>query len=157
MDEPSDDRQLVVFTLGDEEYALPITRVQEIIFHTPPRAVTSDAPWVQGVISLRGKIIPVYDLASRLGVPGTRGPAAKIVIVETAHDRAGVIVDEVAEVLTVTASQLEPVPTADAELIESMAKIDDRLVVLLDLAGLFEAPDAPPVGLAPDVAVPLPA
>ena len=67
--------QLVVFSLGDEEYALPITDVQEIIRYAEPRAVASESPWIKGVISLRGKIIPVCDLATRLGLPAeSRAP-----------------------------------------------------------------------------------
>jgi purine-binding chemotaxis protein CheW len=129
--------RLVVFALGDEEYALPITQVQEIIRYAEPRAVASDAGWVRGVISLRGKIVPVCDLALRLGRSHETPANAKIVIVETTHGTAGVIVDEVAEVLAVEADQLEPVPAAGAEFIEAIAKIDDRLVVLLDPDGIF--------------------
>src|SRR3954451_8667571 len=91
-------QQLVVFTLGDEEYALPITQVQEIIRYVEPRAVASEEPWIKGVISLRGKIIPVCDLAARLGLSNVRADGAKIVIVETAGGTAGVIVDDVEEV-----------------------------------------------------------
>ena len=64
-------RQLVVFSLGEEEYALPIADVHEIIRYTEPRSVASSVNWVRGVISLRGKIVPVYDLASRLGCAGS--------------------------------------------------------------------------------------
>ena len=94
-------RQLVVFTLGSEEYALPIRQVHEIIRYTEPRSVSAEAGWVRGVISLRGKIVPVYDLAARLGVETDRVEGGKIVIVETATDMAGVVVDDVEEVLTV--------------------------------------------------------
>src|SRR3978361_2101865 len=82
-------RQLVVFSLGEEEYALPITQVHEIIRFTEPRSVSSADPGVRGVISLRGKILPVYDLATRLGVEHADVSEAKIVIVETADDMAG--------------------------------------------------------------------
>jgi purine-binding chemotaxis protein CheW len=129
--------QLVVFSLGDEEYALPITDVQEIIRYAEPRAVASDAPWIRGVISLRGKIVPVCDLAARLGLPGDEERRANIVIVETATGTAGVIVDEVQEVLTVDDSQLDAIPTAGTDFIEGVAKIDDRLVVLLNPNGIF--------------------
>ena len=129
--------QLVVFSLGDEEYALPITDVQEIIRFVEPRAVAADAPWIRGVISLRGKIIPVCDLASRLGLPGDEERRANIVIVETANGTAGVIVDEVQEVLTVDESQLDAIPSAGTDFIEGVAKIDDRLVVLLNPNGIF--------------------
>ena len=86
-------RQLVIFSLGTEEYALPITRVQEIIRYTEPRVVASRTAWIRGVINLRGKIVPVCDLAERLGLELERSPVAKIVIVETQTGTAGVIVD----------------------------------------------------------------
>ena len=132
-------RQLVVFTLGNEEYALPIRQVHEIIRYTEPRSVAAESGWVRGVISLRGKIVPVYDLAARLGLQAERtGEGAKIVIVESATDMlAGVVVDDVEEVLTVDDSQLDAVPAAGSPSIEAIAKIDDRLVILLNPVGLF--------------------
>jgi purine-binding chemotaxis protein CheW len=130
-------QQLVVFSLGDEEYALPITQVQEIIRYAEPRAVASDVPWIRGVISLRGKIVPVCDLASRLGLATERPEQAKIVIVETDSGTAGVIVDEVEEVLSVEAEQLDAVPAAGSEFIDAVAKVDDRLVILLNPEGIF--------------------
>ena len=122
--------QLVVFSLGEEEYALPITDVQEIIRYTEPRSVASQTPWVRGVISLRGKIVPVYDLASRLGLQRSAGPR-KIVIVESGDDIAGVIVGDVEEVLAVTTADLGETPVEGAACIQSIAKVGDRLVVLL--------------------------
>lgn len=124
-------QQLVVFALGDEEYALPIQQVQEIIRYSEPRAVSSAEPWIRGVISLRGKIVPVFDLGLRLGLHAEPAQDQKIVIVETDNGTAGVIVDEVEEVLTVDAGQLEEVPGAGSDAIDAIAKIDDRLVVLL--------------------------
>ena len=137
-DETPTTHQLVVFSLGEEEYALPIEAVHEIIRYTEPRSVASSVGWIRGVISLRGKIIPVYDLAARLA-QGHRASDEdrKIVIVQTAADMAGVIVDDVQEVLTVDLEQLEPLPSADNAWIESIAKVDDRLIVLLSAAGLF--------------------
>ena len=131
-------RQLVVFSLGEEEYALPITRVQEIIRYAEPRAVASEASWIRGVISLRGRIIPVCDLAARLGSTGAGSEeGGKIVIVETENGPAGVVVDDVEEVLTIDESQLDGVPVAGADFIEAIAKVDDRLVVLLNPDGIF--------------------
>jgi purine-binding chemotaxis protein CheW len=130
-------RQLVVFSLGSEEYALPITRVQEIIRYTEPRSVASHTAWIRGVINLRGKIVPVCDLAQRLGLPTERLETAKIVIVETDIGTAGVIVDDVEEVLTVSVDQLEHVPSADSDYVEAIAKVGDRLAILLNPDGLF--------------------
>jgi purine-binding chemotaxis protein CheW len=135
--------QLVVFSLGEEEYALPITHVQEIIRYTEPRGVASQTSWVKGVISLRGKIVTVYDLASRLGLDGS-ATTSKIVMVESGDQMAGVIVGDVEEVLTLTAEDLDEVPAAGAACIQAIAKVGDRLVVLLDPAGIFAAdPGAP--------------
>jgi len=138
MSETTTSQQLVVFTLGAEEYALPIAAVSEIIRSTEPRSVASEVAWIRGVIGLRGKIIPIFDLAARLALPASGdGVSGKIVILETGGEQVGVMVDEVEEVLTVDAGQLEPVPTANTDTIEAIAKIDDRLVILLNPEGLF--------------------
>jgi purine-binding chemotaxis protein CheW len=128
-------QQLVVFSLGSEEYALPIGSVHEIIRFTEPRTVASDAAWIRGVIGLRGKIVPIYDLAARMQIAGSE--AGKIVIVESGTGQVGIMVDEVEEVLTVSSDQLEDVPTANSDAIEAIAKVDDRLVILLNPEGLF--------------------
>ncbi len=137
MSQDSSARQLVVFTLAGEQYALPIVHVQEIIRYTAPRAVASSDCWVRGVISLRGRILPVYDLAARLGVSSQVSEQSKIVIVETGGATTGVIVDEVDEVLTVEEQQFEQAPGADTTLIDSIAKIGERLIVLLAPSTIF--------------------
>ena len=141
-------QQLVVFSLGGEEYALPIGSVHEIIRFTEPRTVASDAAWIRGVIGLRGKIIPIFDLASRMELDPVDSEPGKIVIVETGTGQVGVMVDEVEEVLTVSSDQLEDVPTANRESIEAIAKIDDRLVILLNPEGLFARSGADEIAAA---------
>jgi purine-binding chemotaxis protein CheW len=125
-------RQIVVFSLAGEEYALPIESVSEIIRHAVPRTVASDEPGVRGVIGLRGKIVPIVNIAERLGLP-TAGAAdeagGKVIILD--GGRLGVVVDEVDEVLTVETDQLEAVPSAGSA-VEAVAKLDERLVMLLD-------------------------
>jgi purine-binding chemotaxis protein CheW len=111
--------------------------VQEIIRYTEPRAVASEVAWIRGVISLRGKIVPVCDLGSRLGLLGEKKVAGKIVIVETGSVTAGIIVDDVDEVLTIEDGQLDDVPAAGSDSIEGIAKVGDRLVVLLNTEGIF--------------------
>jgi purine-binding chemotaxis protein CheW len=134
-------RQLVVFTLGSEHYALPIQEVHEIIRYTEPRSVASRADWVRGVISLRGRIVPVYDVAARLGISSELSEDTKIVIVEAGSETAGVIVDSVEEVLTVEDNQIEEAPGADTTLIESIARVGERLIVLLTLNTIFAPPE----------------
>jgi len=135
-------QQLVVFSLGAEEYALPIAAVHEIIRFSEPRSVASEVAWIRGVIGLRGKIIPIFDLGARLELAATGREPGKIVILETGGGQVGVMVDEVEEVLTVDPEQLEPVPTANVDTIDAIAKIDDRLVILLNPEGLFAATPA---------------
>jgi purine-binding chemotaxis protein CheW len=137
MAEETNARQLLVFSLGEEEYALPVTSVQEIIHYTQPRAVASESHWIQGVISLRGKIIPVADLGARLGLMTERNEGGKIVVVESGSVTAGVVVDDVDEVLTIEDEQLDAVPAAGTDAIDGIVKIDDRLIILLDLDSLF--------------------
>ena len=139
MPNASNPRQLVVFTLGTGHYALGIQQVQEIIRYSEPRSVASRADWVRGVISLRGRIVPVYDLAARLGASSELSEQTKIVIVEAGDETAGVIVDDVEEVMTVEDAQIEEVPGSDTTLVDSIAKLGDRLVVLLKPSTIFGA------------------
>ncbi|MCB0872773.1 MAG: chemotaxis protein CheW [Actinobacteria bacterium] len=133
--------QLVVFTLGAEEYGVPIKLVQEIIRYTEPRPIPGSPHGVEGVINLRGRIIPVVDLRSRFGTMGERAEDAKIVIVELPDTTVGVIVDEVKEVLTVDADQCEDPPegAGNADYLESVAKLEGRLLVILNMSVLFGA------------------
>lgn len=137
MSQQANHQQLVVFTLGAEHYALPIQAVNEIIRYAEPRSVASRTDWVRGVISLRGRIVPVYDVAARLGVTSELTEQSKIVIVEAGAETAGLIVDTVEEVLTVSAEQIEEAPGADTTMIEAIVRIDDRLIVLLTLSSIF--------------------
>jgi purine-binding chemotaxis protein CheW len=133
--------QIVVFGLGEEEYALTIGEVQEIIRYVEPRSVASDAEWILGVISLRGKIIPVCDLALRLGVARGQRAATKIIVVEAGEHIVGLVVDDVTEVLTVEASAVEELRVAGAGAAgaHAIVKVDERLIVLLASESLFES------------------
>lgn len=135
----SDQSQLVVFSLANEEYALPITQIKEVIRYTRPRPVLTDSAWISGVISLRGKIVEVGDIGARLGVHGDRGDTAKIVIVETHAGTVGIVVDEVDQVLTIDHTAIDTSTVTNRELVHGIAKIEDRLVVLLDAEPLLQA------------------
>jgi len=134
-------RQLVAFALGTEDFGVPITRVQEIIRYTEPRAMPDSPAHITGVINLRGKIIPVVDLRMRLAASGERAEDSKIVIVELESATTGIMVDEVREVLTVNAADCEPAPqganTVSADVIDAVAKLEGRLLVILDLDKLL--------------------
>ena len=117
----------------------PSPKVQEIIRFTEPRPVASDSVSVRGVISLRGKILPVVDVAERLGLPGSTGSDGKIVIVES---ESGPTIDDVEEVVTIGDEMLEAVPVADQSLVTAIAKLDERLVVVLAPGGVFAEAEA---------------
>jgi purine-binding chemotaxis protein CheW len=133
--------QLVVFALGDEEYGLPITQVQEIIRFSEPRTIPNPHASIRGVINLRGRIIPVCDLKLQLDVhPAAVADAdCKIVIVESAAGSAGLIVDDVNEVMTITEEQIEQEAGSREGYLHGIAKVDERLIVLLDAPGLVDA------------------
>lgn len=121
-------RQLVVCALGAEQYGLPVEQVREIVRYAEPRPVASDVPWMRGVVSLRGRLVPVHDLALRLGVTSRGGASEKLVIAEAGGEPVALLVDDVVEVLTVAPEQVEPVPSGSGEI----ARVGDRLILLLD-------------------------
>ena len=143
----SDEFQLVVFELGEERYGLDIATVYEIIRHQPVTAVPQAPSFVEGVINLRGRIIPVVDLRRRFGMlPGELTKASRIVVCEAAGTRVGLVVDGVSEVLMVSSESVEQTPEVasgyDTQYLRGIAKLGERLVILLDLAGLFGEVDA---------------
>jgi purine-binding chemotaxis protein CheW len=132
--------QLVVCALGAEQYGLPVEQVREIVRYVEPRPVASELPWMRGVIGLRGRLVPVYDLALRMGLEPTTPtpPAAKLVVVDGGGELAAVLVDDVVEVLRVDDAQLEPVPSGSGRI----ARMGDRLMLLLDADELVAEPCA---------------
>ena len=130
-----DREQIVVFSLPAGEYALRMRDVKEIIPYTPPRAINANQAMVQGVISLRGQIIPVCELATQLRMATDR-PHGNIIVVESGDVIAGILVERVEEVLTISTGDLAVVDAA-AELTNTIAKVQDRLIVLLDAANLL--------------------
>ncbi len=138
------DTQIVVFTLADERYGLEIASVYEIIRPQPITAVPQSPASVEGVINLRGRIIPVVDLRDRFGLPGSEtGAASRIVVCDANGMRVGLMVDGVSEVLMIPADAVEPTPDLAAgtgtDYVRGVAKLDEQMVILLDLDRLFSA------------------
>jgi purine-binding chemotaxis protein CheW len=139
------EEQLVVFALGTETYGLRIDVVREIITLQQVTRVPHAPEFVEGVINLRGRVIPVIDLRRRLGLPpGERNRMTRIVVVEGEGGTVGMVVDAVSEVLTVSGESVEPPSPyvgADVDCVRGIAKVDQRLIILLDLAALLAADD----------------
>ncbi len=132
------EEQLVIFELANEVYGVDIGRVQEIIRMTSITKLPRAPEFVEGVINLRGKVIPVVDLKKRFGLEeGERGRSSRIVVVDVGQQTLGMVVDGVSEVLRINRSAIEPpspvVTTIESDYIRGIAKLEARLIILLDL------------------------
>jgi purine-binding chemotaxis protein CheW len=129
--------QLVIFRLAKEEYGLPITKVQEINRLVPITKLPQTPSFMEGIINLRGRIIPIIDLRKRFQVAmKDYDEENRIIIVEVSGQTVGIIVDAVTEVVRLPAANIEPPPPAfilDAQYIHGVGKMDDRLLILLDI------------------------
>ncbi|MCL4553285.1 MAG: chemotaxis protein CheW [Candidatus Marsarchaeota archaeon] len=136
MGEPEE--QLVVFDIGDEVYGVDISRVQEIIRMQTITQVPGAPPFVEGVINLRGKIIPVIDLHGRFRIEAAEtSNSSRIVVVEDKGQVLGMVVDAVSEVHRIPINCIEPpssiVAGADSDFIRGIAKLEEKLIILLQL------------------------
>lgn len=150
MTNASSERQLVVFDLAGEVYGVNIGTVREIIRMQEITHVPNAPDYVEGVINLRSRVIPIVDLRRRFGV-GVKEitPESRIVVVDIAGEDIGMMVDSVREVLRINESVVEPassiVTTADSYYIQGIANLGERLLILLDLNRVFsrEGPPQP--------------
>ncbi|MHB8109860.1 MAG: chemotaxis protein CheW [Syntrophorhabdaceae bacterium] len=138
--------QLVTFKLGTEEFGVDILKVQEINKMMNITRIPNAPVFIEGVINLRGKIIPIVDLRKRLGFrEQPYDKSTRIIVVELDGLVLGFIVDSVSEVLRVPENTIEPPPSMvagiESEYIEGVGKLDDRLLILLELKKIFSSPE----------------
>jgi purine-binding chemotaxis protein CheW len=136
--------QLVSFNIGDEEFGVDILQVQEINRMLEVTRVPNAPHHVDGVINLRGKVIPIIDLRCRFGMPRKEHDKhTRIVVVELNGRVIGFVVDAVREVLRIPRSVTEPPPSiagsVNEEYITGVGKLEDRLLILLDLEKVLGA------------------
>lgn len=130
--------QLVGFLIGSEEFAVDILKVQEINRITQITKVPNSPEFIEGVINLRGKVIPILDLRIRMGMAKREHDSrTRIIVVEVEQKTIGFIVDEVTEVLRIPKNVIENPPdlvsNSKSEFITGVGKLEDRLLILLDL------------------------
>ncbi|MBP2643923.1 MAG: cheW 2 [Firmicutes bacterium] len=129
--------QLVVFSLAKEEYGLPITKVQEINRIVPITKLPQTPNFMEGIINLRGRVIPIIDLRKRFQLNvADYSDNSRIIVVEVIGETVGIIVDAVTEVVRLSQTLVEPPPPSfilDAEYVEGVGKMDDRMLILLDI------------------------
>ncbi len=139
--------QLLAFQLGPEEYALDIARISEII---KPRDYT-DIPrvpeFILGLISLRGVVVPVFDLRRRFKLGETQlGAASRVIVCREGDVTAGLLVDSINQVIKLAADRIEPPPAVltglDRNLVEGVGRFQGRMIILLNLASVLDVEQA---------------
>ena len=130
--------QLVIFNLTDEEYAIPIIQVHEIIKPTDITRIPGMPDFIEGVINLRGKIIPIIDIRKRFRLEQKKADEdTRIIVVDVGEQTVGLIVDSVIEVLRLSVDAIDPVPTTIArissEYLRGIGKLKERLLIILDV------------------------
>jgi purine-binding chemotaxis protein CheW len=143
-----DEKQLVVFKLGKEEFGVDINKVKEIIRWEDVTRIPNTSPYIKGVINLRGSIIVVNDLAMKLGLSSKEiDNDTRILVVEVGDNTVGMIVDSATEVLRLAGEKIRDAPsmitsTIDYNYIEGVGLLDEkRLLTLLDLGRVLESKD----------------
>lgn len=142
----ANENQFVVFRLGRENYGLEISTIVEIISMQTITEVPGTESYIEGVINLRGLVIPVFNLHTKFRLDGgeiTR--LTRIVVVEVEGNHIGMLVDGVSEVVKITADIVEPpsniLSDIEEEYLTGVAKLEDKLVILLDLAKVLRRND----------------
>ena len=133
-----DSRELVAFRVGDQEYCVDIMSVREIRGWTPATPLPHSPEFVRGVINLRGSVLPIVDLAGRLGLPSPEPSARHVIIVAQVNDhQVGLLVDAVSDILTIVDEKMQPTPDVASEqakaFVRGVMAIEDRMIRFIDL------------------------
>lgn len=145
-------RQLIIFKLGEEEFGVEILQVVEIEKLDQGITRVPKAPiFVEGVINLRGEIIPIVDLRKRFGlVIRNIGFDSRVIIVDVSGNKVGMMVDEVVEVLRLKASLIDSAPDitkgVDSYFLSGVAKVNERLIILLNLERALSSEETAEIG-----------
>jgi len=138
--------QLCAFFVGKEEYALDIRRVEEILHPLPVTPLPRAPAFLEGVVSLRGAVVPVVDVRKRLGVPLPRNGKSKLLICLLGRKRVGLLVDRVSQVVRTTVGELKPAPPLSREgqspCVIGVCGPPERMKLLLDVKALLQ-PEPP--------------
>lgn len=132
------ENQYVIFQVGQETFGISIAKVWEIITPQTITKIPYTSGFIEGVINLRGKVIPIIDLRKRFCLPvGEQTQSERIMVVEIKGNTLGMIVEGVSEVLQINSEAVESVSPElteiDSTYLEGIAKLEDRLIILLDV------------------------
>ncbi len=139
----AENKQVVVFKLEEEEFGIDIYLVREVLKMLPITALPNTDMFIEGVINIRGAVIPVIDLCKRFSLSEERTNLTRIIIVEISGEQVGLIVNAVSEVLMIDGEKIQPPPSrmtgGHTELLEGVARCDDRLIILLKVENLLSS------------------
>jgi len=135
-------RELIAFRIGVQEFCVDIMSVREIRGWTPATALPQSPGFVRGVINLRGAVLPIVDLATRLGFPPAEPTARHVIIVaQIGSQIVGLLVDAVSDILTVTDDLLQPTPDVASEMAKTFVRgvlaVEGRMISLIALDNLL--------------------
>jgi purine-binding chemotaxis protein CheW len=142
----TDIREFLTFKLGSEEYGMDILRVQEIRSYEEPTRIANAAPFIKGVVNLRGVIVPIVDMRMRFNLPDISYNSFTVVIVINVANRIlGMVVDGVSDVISLKPDQLRPTPdfstTIGEDHVLAIGSVEDRMLILLDIEKLMSSAD----------------
>ncbi|NOG32335.1 chemotaxis protein CheW [Halomonas sp. TBZ9] len=138
----ADNREFLVFSLGEEEYAIDILKVQEIRGYENVTRIANAPDFIKGVTNLRGVIVPIVDLRIKFHLDSVEYGGQTVVIVVNVADRVvGIVVDGVSDVMTLTPDQIKPAPefgvTLSSDFLSGLGSLEDRMLVLVDIDKLL--------------------
>lgn len=138
--------EFLTFTLGSEEYAIDILKVQEIRGYEQPTLIANAPPFIKGVINLRGIIVPIVDLRIKFNLGKVEyTPFTVVIILNVAGRVIGVVVDSVSDVISLTPEQIRPSPdfsaTFDTKYILGLASLESRMLIVTDIERLMTSAD----------------
>jgi purine-binding chemotaxis protein CheW len=144
--QPGDDaglaQEYLTFTLGPEEYAIDILKVQEIRGYEQPTTIANAPAFIKGVINLRGTIVPVVDLRIKFQVGKAEyTPFTVVIILNIAGRIVGMVVDSVSDVTSMNPEQIRPAPefaaSVDTRYIQGLGTLDGRMLIVVDISRLM--------------------
>lgn len=138
--------EFLTFTLGSEEYAIDILKVQEIRGYEQPTLIANSPAFIKGVINLRGIIVPIVDLRVKFNLGKIEYTPFTVVIILNVVGRViGIVVDSVSDVISLTPSQIRPAPdfsgSFDTKYILGLATMDNRMMIVTDIERLMTSGD----------------
>ena len=137
-------QEFLTFTLGSEEYAIDILRVQEIRGYDQVTAIANSPAFIKGVINLRGTIVPIVDLRIKFNLPSvTYDPFTVVIILNVLNRIVGIVVDSVSDVLALTPNEIKPAPefggSFDTQYLMGLATVEERMLILVNIEQLMSS------------------